>query len=176
MINRVLLWSSSSSPPPPAPLPHNFLPQEPPPPSAVVVFLHRMGGAQSANPPPTTNDSGAKQQRQESNDDAPLLQTNKYIDPARRRNASSKQLTGFELVQFKCRRRKRSYDKCYGDLHQSFTTGKSGRDDQDQCEDLFQDWQRCILVGMQKDRDRRGLGKAKEGSAIAEFEAEMEEE
>jgi hypothetical protein len=90
-------------------------------------------------------------------------------------NDKSSQLTGFDLVQYQCRKKKRRYDQCYKKWYGStFTVGQLDKDAREDCDDLFEAYQNCILMGMKKDRDRRGVGKANEDSAIGTFEAELE--
>ena len=92
-------------------------------------------------------------------------------------NDKSSQLTGFDLVQYNCRKKKRRYDQCYKKWYGStFTLGQLDKDAREDCDDLFEAYQHCILMGMKKDRDQRGVGKANEDSAIGTFEAELEYE
>ena len=92
-------------------------------------------------------------------------------------NDKSSQLTGFDLVQYNCRKKKRRYDQCYKKWYGStFTVGQLDKDAREDCDDLFEAYQHCILMGMKKDRDQRGVGKANEDSAIGTFEAELEYE
>lgn len=85
------------------------------------------------------------------------------------------QLTGFDLVQYRCRRKKKKYDVCYRKWYGStFTVGQLDKDARENCDDLFEAYQNCILMGMKEDRDRRGLGKASEESYIGTFEAELD--
>lgn len=94
-----------------------------------------------------------------------------------RANDKSSQLTGFDLVQYNCRKKKRRYDQCYKKWYGStFTVGQLDKDAREDCDDLFEAYQNCILMGMKQDRDRRGVGKANEDSAIGTFEAELEYE
>mmetsp|Transcript_15944 Transcript_15944/g.34658 ORF Transcript_15944/g.34658 Transcript_15944/m.34658 type:complete len:138 (-) Transcript_15944:224-637(-) len=94
----------------------------------------------------------------------------------KKKNDKASQLTGFHLVQYKCRRKKKAYDACYNKWYGStITVGRLDDDARENCDDLFEAYQHCILLGMKKDRDRRGLGKANEDSAIGTFEAEVDE-
>ena len=100
-------------------------------------------------------------------------------------------LTGFPLVQHKCRKHKRKYDKCYNQWYKtSFlavgpagmnkTDGatdkvKKGAPTRDECNDLFEIYRKCIYYKMKEEREKQGLGveTLKKGSAIREF---LEEE
>lgn len=63
--------------------------------------------------------------------------------------------TGFAAVQHKCRRKKAAYDKCYAGLYGGFVSAKET--DTSDCDELFDDWRECVLRGMKKDRERRGV-------------------
>lgn len=78
-------------------------------------------------------------------------------------------LSGFALVQYNCRKKKALYTRCQSSIHGSFLAGKQTDED---CDDFFEAYKRCIFLGMQKDREKRGLGPASEGSALADFEEE----
>ena len=92
-------------------------------------------------------------------------------------NDKSSQLTGFDLIQYQCRKKKRKYDRCYRSWYGStFTLGQLDKDAREGCDDLFEAYQNCILISMKNDRDRRGVGKANEDSAIGTFEADLEYE
>ena len=78
-------------------------------------------------------------------------------------------LSGFALVEYNCRKKKALYVRCQGSVHGSFLAGKENDED---CDDFFEAYKRCIFLGMQKDREKRGVGPASEGSALAEFEEE----
>lgn len=84
-------------------------------------------------------------------------------------NAPSPKLEGFSLVQFKCRKKKAIYQRCQDKIHGSFLEGKENDED---CDDLFETYKRCIFLGMKKDREKRGVGAPKQGSALAEFQEE----
>jgi hypothetical protein len=76
------------------------------------------------------------------------------------------QLTGFAKVQHKCRRKRMVYDKCYSELYGGFISAKPT--DSSACEEFFEDWRLCIMQGMKKDRDKRGLPPPLKESALAE--------
>ena len=84
-----------------------------------------------------------------------------------------KERQGYDLVQYKCRRRKAAYDKCYNEWYRKkFLTAEDIERDET-CDELFDIWKECILRGMLKEREREGLGPPKEGSILGEF---MEEQ
>ena len=91
-------------------------------------------------------------------------------------SSKKKKRTGFDLVQYKCRRRKAAYDKCYGDWYsKKFLTAEDINRDES-CDDLFEKWRECILRGMLKERERQGLPPPKEGSILGEFIEEQSDE
>lgn len=80
-------------------------------------------------------------------------QKNEEAQRPKRKN--KKDLTGFAAVQHKCRRKKKEYDTCYAKLYGGFVSAKET--ETEGCEELFDDWRECVLRGMKKDRDRRGV-------------------
>lgn len=94
----------------------------------------------------------------------------------RSRSSKRTNMTGFQLVQRKCRKKKRAYDKCYAQWYGgAFVSGKLEETRED-CDDLFDAYKRCIFMGIREDRNRRGVGPPKPGSALAEFAEEESEE
>mmetsp|Transcript_23967 Transcript_23967/g.43332 ORF Transcript_23967/g.43332 Transcript_23967/m.43332 type:complete len:112 (-) Transcript_23967:684-1019(-) len=82
-------------------------------------------------------------------------------------------LTGFALVQHKCRKKKKSYETCYAQWYgSSFAVGKLQSDERVDCDDLFDDYRGCVLKGMQRDRDRRGLPAPGPESMLSELDDE----
>lgn len=130
--------------------------------ASVTVSAPAQGAAASASADrSSTNDQSRNEERQKQS----------------KTNDKSSQLSGFDLVQYNCRKKKRRYDQCYKKWYGStFTVGQLDKDAREDCDDLFEAYQHCILMGMKKDRDRRGVGKANEDSAIGTFEAELEYE
>ena len=92
-----------------------------------------------------------------------------------RQKRRGKELEGFARVQHRCRRKKREYDKCYKGLYGDFVGGQLEETSED-CDDLFDSYKKCILMGMKNDRDQRGLRPARSGSALAVFKEELDEE
>jgi hypothetical protein len=82
-------------------------------------------------------------------------------------------LKGMALVNYKCKKRKKKYDKCASDWYnKQFMTGKS-MNQEEICGDLFENYRTCILKGIRVEVwDKQGLPPPKEGSALAEVEEE----
>mmetsp|Transcript_16541 Transcript_16541/g.47621 ORF Transcript_16541/g.47621 Transcript_16541/m.47621 type:complete len:143 (-) Transcript_16541:1524-1952(-) len=93
-----------------------------------------------------------------------------------RKNIGKNTKHGFERVQRKCRKKKRAYDKCYAEWYGGAFVSAKLENEREDCDDLFEGYKHCILMGMKQDRDRRGVGASKPGSALAEFEKEQIEE
>lgn len=107
-------------------------------------------------------------------DDESTETTTKITERSRR--SARKNMSGFERVQRKCRKKKREYDACYSEWYGgAFVSGKL-EETRENCDDLFDAYKRCILMGMQKDREHRGVGAPKPDSALAMFAEEESEE
>lgn len=80
-------------------------------------------------------------------------------------------LSGMPLVQYKCRKRKKVYDKCVRQWYsKEFLPGKSV-DQAEACGDLFDNYRQCVLKGIRKEIwDKQGLPPPKEGSPLSEVE------
>ena len=86
-----------------------------------------------------------------------------------------KNLTGFALVEYKCRKKRAKYDNCYKYKHSAFVAGsrltdKDGEVDETSCEDLFDAYKDCIYKGMLKDRKGRGVASGQPESALGDFD------
>jgi len=87
-----------------------------------------------------------------------------------------KERSGWDLVHYKCRRRKARYDKCYAEWYnKKFLTAQDINQDET-CDELFDIWKECVLKGMVKERERQGHGPPKEGSILGEYLEEQSEE
>jgi Uncharacterised protein family (UPF0203) len=87
-----------------------------------------------------------------------------------------KERKGYDLVQYKCRRRKAAYDRCYSDWYnKKFLTAQDINRDET-CDELFEKWRECMLRGMIKEREREGLPPPKKGSMLSEFMEEQSNE
>jgi hypothetical protein len=84
-------------------------------------------------------------------------------------------LKGMELVNHKCRKRKKKYDTCSSDWYNDqFMTGKSMHQEE-VCGDLFENYRTCILKGIKQEVwDKQGLPPPLEGSPLAEIEDDRE--
>lgn len=99
----------------------------------------------------------------------------------KKKKAPPKNLTGYALVEYKCRKKKARYDRCYREKHGAFVIGRKildsdGEVDETSCEDLFQSFQDCIYKGMMKDRKKRGLKTVGAESALGGYYFEDGEE
>ena len=87
-----------------------------------------------------------------------------------------KERKGYDLVQYKCRRRKAAYDRCYSDWYSKrFLTAEDINRDET-CDGLFEKWRECMLRGMLKEREREGLPPPHKGSILGEFVEEQSDE
>ena len=102
--------------------------------------------------------------------------------------------TGYALVEYKCRKKRKKYDLCYQSKHSAFVLGskllqKQKQDEYEQrhdeqrhehehgetfteevsCEELFELYKDCIYQGMLKDRQKRGLPPPKPESALGDL-------
>ena len=97
-------------------------------------------------------------------DDAAVAKTNTGVtDP---KEAS---LSGMPLVHYKCRKRKKVYDRCVSKWYsEQFLPGKSV-DQEEACGELFENYRTCILKGIRKEIwEKQGLPPPKEGSPLDE--------
>lgn len=88
-------------------------------------------------------------------------------------------LKGFQLIEYKCRKKRRAYDICSNTKHTSFVAGQKVEDedgDELSCEDLFDIYKECIFKGMLKDRNKRGIKSATAESALGDYAEDLEEE
>ena len=77
------------------------------------------------------------------------------------------------LVHYKCRKRKKVYDKCVSKWYsEQFLPGKSV-DQEEACGELFDNYRTCVLKGIKKEIwEKQGLPPPKEGSAMDEIAEE----
>jgi len=121
-----------------------------------------MGSSQST---PTAATPQPSLQLEPQRKDAVADATNNQENPPPKRKQN---LSGFALVQRRCRRKKMTYDKCYSELYGGFVSAKST--DNSECEELFDDWRECVLRGMKKDRDKRGVKAPGKESILADLD------
>lgn len=126
-----------------------------------------MGSSQSTPAVSTQTPSLAPQAS-----NAEEIVTDVVADRGKPKSKQSKNLSGFARVQHKCRRKKRAYDACYSQLYGGFLLAKET--DSTGCDEVFEDWRACILRGMKKDREKRGLPRPKKESILAELDEDDE--
>lgn len=81
-------------------------------------------------------------------------------------------LTGPQLVEWKCRRKKKAWSQCVGGFYSRFSTGKVLEDEEPDCDELFDLYKQCYIRGMLKERERKGLTPPKEGTLLADYAEE----
>ncbi len=98
------------------------------------------------------------------------------------KKAPPKNLTGFALVEYKCRKKRMRYDKCHKQKHSAFVVGSKltstsakGEVEERSCDDLFEAYKDCIYKGMLDDRKKRGIKQASPESALGDFYDEDED-
>ena len=85
-------------------------------------------------------------------------------------NKSNKQpkLTGIDLVNYKCRKKKFLYDKCKSEFYSGdFLTGKNLYQEE-KCGDIFETYRQCYLKNLKREFFDKKNKKPKEGSILAE--------
>ncbi|GKY96540.1 hypothetical protein MPSEU_000613500 [Mayamaea pseudoterrestris] len=81
---------------------------------------------------------------------------------------SNENLSGMELVNHKCARKKNRYEKCSSDFYKEFLTGKK-ISQAEACDDKYQAYRTCVLKGIKIEVwDKQGLPPLKEGSPLLE--------
>ena len=117
--------------------------------------------------------------------EVPVTATKVTIEPSandapKKKKKKPKNLTGFQLVEYNCRKKRRAYDICHASKHKAFVGGKKLEDnegDEVSCEDLFEEYKECIYHGMYQDRLKRGIKTPlTEESALGTYVAEQEDE
>lgn len=130
-----------------------------------------MGSSQSA-PSSTAPTQQTPIQPQQQDDILKKTGQDAPQQPKKKRNNKPK-LEGFALVQRKCRKKKQTYDKCYAAMFGSFVAAKSM--DSSSCDDDFEEWRLCILRGMKKEREKKGItAPVHKESMLAELEDDDE--
>ncbi len=122
-----------------------------------------MGSSQSAPAVPTQLPLLAPQASQ-----TEAIVTDGVADQGKPKSKQPKNLSGYARVEYKCRRKRRAYDACYSQLYGGFLVAKET--DSTGCDDVFEDWRQCILRGMKKDREKRGLPPPNKESALSELD------
>jgi len=90
--------------------------------------------------------------------------------------SKEKELSGMDLINFKCRKRNKAYQKCVSKWYsEQFLTGKSMHQEE-VCGDKFEAYRLCVLKGIKKEIwDKQSLPPPKEGSLLAEVMDDEEE-
>ena len=136
-------------------------------------------GSASSQPAASVEHSPASKTLQEIDDKASETTTSTRTkqEPTIVVDPKEASLSGMALVQYKCRKRKKLYDRCVSRWYsREFLPGKSIQQDQ-ACGDLFDQYRACVLKGIKKELwDKQGLPPPKEGSLLDEFTKELEED
>mmetsp|Transcript_20882 Transcript_20882/g.26352 ORF Transcript_20882/g.26352 Transcript_20882/m.26352 type:complete len:136 (+) Transcript_20882:133-540(+) len=109
-------------------------------------------------------------------DNASATADKNTAEPEKKKKAPPpKNLTGFALVEYKCRKKRTRYDRCYRQKHSAFVVGSqitldSGEADENPCDDLFEAYKDCIYKGMLNDRKKRGIKQASPESALGDYD------
>jgi hypothetical protein len=111
---------------------------------------------------------------QESRDDQKPQENTKQKSPP-------SNLKGFQLIEYKCRKKKRAYNLCYQQKHSAFVVmGKENKkeayNEELDCEELFEIYKECIYKGMLKDRRMRGVKEPTEQSALGDYKLYADDE
>jgi hypothetical protein len=93
----------------------------------------------------------------------------KSPSPSDTANNNASNLSGMDLVNYKCAKKKARYDKCSSDFYQKeFLTGKS-MSQAEVCDDKYQAYRTCVLKGIKIEIwDEQNLPPLKEGSPLLE--------
>lgn len=116
---------------------------------------------------------------EESNHNTLAENKNEDNTSSRKKKSPPPNLSGFDLIQYKCRKKKRAYDMCHSSKHKAFVGGKKLQDDEGEeqsCEDLFDIYKECIYKGMYQDRKKRGIKAPAEESALGTYAEYADEE
>jgi hypothetical protein len=100
------------------------------------------------------------------------------VAPAKESNkpsADESNLSGWDLINYKCAKKKRRYDKCCSEYYKLFVSGKAEGEQEEMCGEKFEAYKTCILKGMKKEIwDKKGYSRPKEGTMLAEVYGEDE--
>mmetsp|Transcript_12225 Transcript_12225/g.35462 ORF Transcript_12225/g.35462 Transcript_12225/m.35462 type:complete len:140 (-) Transcript_12225:60-479(-) len=126
-----------------------------------------MGAAASA-PSDTTNSTTSVSGDDGSTNNIGGAQEQSQIRSKKKRS-SPKGLSGAKLVEYRCRKHKRAWNKCISEFYNGkFLTGGSMEPDGD-CDELFDNFRSCYMKGMLKEREKNGLPPPQDGSMLHEF-------
>jgi hypothetical protein len=89
-----------------------------------------------------------------------------------KQNDKANQLTGVDLVNYKCQKKYKAYTRCVSNYYKSdFLAGKN-LSQEEQCQDVFEAWQTCYVRGMRKEVWGKRNEPPKEGSMLDELDDE----
>ena len=132
-----------------------------------------MGSAQSSEPVSTAENTTARDDDHHPNKQE---QETVMVFQKDRSQVSSNKLSGMDLVNHKCRRRKRVYDKCVASHYKNFLGGKS-LDQEEACGEKYEAYRNCTLKGIKKEIwDKEGLPPPKEGSFLSELDDDEDDD
>jgi hypothetical protein len=107
-------------------------------------------------------------------EDPGLKEDTKEAQLKKKSRQPPKNLSGAALVEYKCRKKKKTWSKCVGSWYDDrFLPGKALEEEQADCDDLFERFRECYMKNMLNERLKKGLELPKEGTVLAEY---MEEE
>lgn len=87
----------------------------------------------------------------------------------------AKNLSGIDLVNYKCRRKEKAYKECVSNHYKNFLAGKT-MDQEQACGEKFERYRRCYLKGVQKVIWGKDAPPPAKGSVLAKFAQEEEKE
>jgi hypothetical protein len=139
-----------------------------------------MGSSQSSEPVNTADNNNNNNNNTTARDDGDPKQDNNTVmvfQKARSQvSKDNNKLSGMDLVNHKCRRRKRVYDKCVAAHYKNFLGGKS-LDQEEACGEKYEAYRNCTLKGIKKEIwDKEGLPPPKEGSFLSELDDDDEDD
>jgi len=142
--------------------------------STIVVSNGESSSSIVGSPPNSDTQSEDSNCNSNSNTDSQNIRIDEENKKKKKKSHPS-HLSGFPLVQYNCRKKKKAYDTCQSLKHSAFVSGKLLRDSSSgdageiSCEELFEIYKECIYKGMHEDRKKRGLPEPKEDSALGTF-------
>lgn len=103
------------------------------------------------------------------------ISTTDAANQTRRKKQPPPNLSGVDLVNYKCRKKKAAYSKCVSSFYKDkFLQGKA-MNQEEECGDLFDTYRTCYLKEIKREFFDKGQKKPKEGSVLAEeFEDDNE--
>lgn len=124
-----------------------------------------MGSSESKSSPPVAESKTETK--------TPKTETKTSKKPADDEGAEN--LSGIDLVNYKCRRKEKAYKKCVSNYYTDFLAGKT-IDQEESCGELFQRYRRCYLKGVQIAVWGKDSPPPAKGSVLASFVEEEKED